>query len=197
MLCSPTLLIIFSFLTIPIDSAQSFAAENLNFLTVVDPAVTIDISLGDVSTFSAESPAPLSNSDSIFASESLLAEESLFADNLGGTDEPCQAESISLSSIVGKRLKLREEFDLISEGGKTCAAPPEKSNEEDLDSLLQHLPEGFLTPDPGVGENRDICPEKTFGKHKIPVCSSGDPRDEYPILGSGSMSSLYRATNAL
>ena len=185
---------IFSFLTSSIDVAQSFAAENLDFLTLADPAVTSDISLDDVSTFFAESPAPLSNSDSIFASESLLAEESLFADNLGGTDESCQVENISPSSIVGRRLKLREEFDVISEGGKTCAAPPEKSNEEDLDSLLQHLPEGFLTPDPGVGENRDVCPEKNFGRHKIPVCSSGYPRDEIPILGSRSMFSLYRAT---
>lgn len=193
MLFARSFCIAFSFLAVAIDFARSLAVENFDLFTVADSAITNDFSLDGISTFSAESATALSNPDSIFASDPSSTEESLFADNIGETDESCHDGSFPAPSVIGRRLRLREEFDLIS-GGNTCVNPPKKFNEEDLNPFLRQLPELISPPDPGLQENRNICPEKDYAKHKIPVCSSGYEVDQVGIPGTTSMFTLNHAT---
>lgn len=207
-------LIVFSFFTIPIVSfARNLAAENLDFLST-DSAVTSDDNLQDEissndyltpslettnilnpdPTFSVAS-ASLSDSDSatLASDPMILDEENLFVENLKTGGESCHAEDQSFSPSIARRLRVRGGSDSEPEGGNSCESRPENSNGKDSDSFLEQLPTFFPPTGPGVEERRDVCPEKVYGEHKIPVCSTGLPFDEISVLGTSDYM-LQRAT---
>jgi hypothetical protein len=102
-------------------------------------------------------------------------EGDLFATDVG-SGEFCSAEDLELSPLIG-RLRAREGSEYGSGAGKTCAAPTEGDNDEELTPFLLQLPELEEVIFPPVKSEREICPISKYGKRDIPLCSSGDPND--------------------
>ncbi len=103
-------------------------------------------------------------------------EGELFAANVGSGDF-CSAEDMELSPLIG-RLRAREGSEFGSGAGKTCVAPKEGDNDEELTPFLLQLPDVEEVIYPPIKGEPDICPPWRFGERDIPLCSSGDRNDE-------------------
>lgn len=182
MLSTSAALLIFSFLSMIIDSASSPAPGDSGI--TFDDTLSTDIffenpSSKDYFTPSTE-PTDLLDLDSTFNSDLTWDQENLFAENTGAEEESCRSENLLLTPAIS-RLRAREESDWIFAEGKTCEAQQQNSD-ENRDPFLE-LPKFFPPITPGVRPRRDICPFEEYEMRGIPVCSSGLLADEELILG--------------